>query len=132
MGKGRLEAFSDGVLAIIITIMVLELKVPNSAEIDALRAIDPSTVKLCIELRICRHLLEQPSSFVANLQKGNWFNIMGKSASIVLDNAFSVYHCLDGRKSLCCNTDGSLRLGSVDGCNRVLIITIRHHRLTRG
>ena len=32
MGKTRLEAFSDGVLAIIITIMVLELKVPHSAE----------------------------------------------------------------------------------------------------
>jgi uncharacterized membrane protein len=41
MGKGRLEAFSDGVLAIIITIMVLELKVPNSPEIDALRALIP-------------------------------------------------------------------------------------------
>ncbi len=29
MGKGRVEAFSDGVIAIIITIMVLELKVPH-------------------------------------------------------------------------------------------------------
>jgi uncharacterized membrane protein len=29
MGKGRLEAFSDGVLAIILTIMVLEMKVPH-------------------------------------------------------------------------------------------------------
>ncbi len=36
MTKGRLEAFSDGVLAIIITIMVLELKVPHSAELSAL------------------------------------------------------------------------------------------------
>ena len=33
MGKGRLEAFSDGVLAIIITIMVLELKVPHGSDI---------------------------------------------------------------------------------------------------
>ena len=37
MGKGRLEAFSDGVIAILITIMVLELKVPHGAGWDALR-----------------------------------------------------------------------------------------------
>jgi len=36
MGTGRLEAFSDGVLAIIITIMVLELKVPHEPTWDAL------------------------------------------------------------------------------------------------
>jgi uncharacterized membrane protein len=37
MGKGRLEAFSDGVLAVIITIMVLELKVPQGDDLAALR-----------------------------------------------------------------------------------------------
>jgi uncharacterized membrane protein len=36
MGKGRLEAFSDGVIAVIITIMVLELKVPHGTGLDAL------------------------------------------------------------------------------------------------
>ena len=36
MTKGRLEAFSDGVIAVIITIMVLELKVPHSADAAAL------------------------------------------------------------------------------------------------
>ena len=41
MGKGRFEAFSDGVIAIIITIMVLELKVPHGESIDALEPLIP-------------------------------------------------------------------------------------------
>ncbi len=41
MGKNRLEAFSDGVLAIIITIMVLDLKVPHGEELVALEPLLP-------------------------------------------------------------------------------------------
>jgi len=41
MSKGRLEAFSDGVIAIILTIMVLELKVPHGADWEALRPLLP-------------------------------------------------------------------------------------------
>ena len=41
MGKGRIEAFSDGVIAIIITIMVLELRVPHAADLAALVALWP-------------------------------------------------------------------------------------------
>ena len=41
MDKGRLEAFSDGVIAIIITIMVLEMKVPHSADLESLKEIVP-------------------------------------------------------------------------------------------
>jgi uncharacterized membrane protein len=41
MSKGRLEAFSDGVLAIIITIMVLELRAPHLASLDALKPLLP-------------------------------------------------------------------------------------------
>ncbi len=48
MGKGRLEAFSDGVIAIIITIMVLELKVPHGAELADLKELGP--VFLCYVL----------------------------------------------------------------------------------
>ena len=41
MKKSRLEAFSDGVIAIIITIMVLELKVPHGADIESLKPLLP-------------------------------------------------------------------------------------------
>ena len=41
MGKGRLEAFSDGVLAIIITIMVLEMKVPHGDSWESLKPLLP-------------------------------------------------------------------------------------------
>ncbi|RYE06674.1 MAG: DUF1211 domain-containing protein [Sphingobacteriaceae bacterium] len=41
MNKTRLEAFSDGVIAIIITIMVLELKVPHADDLDAIVALLP-------------------------------------------------------------------------------------------
>jgi len=41
MHKGRLEAFSDGVIAILITIMVLELRVPHGTDLHALRELLP-------------------------------------------------------------------------------------------
>jgi uncharacterized membrane protein len=41
MGKGRLEAFSDGVIAIIITIMVLEIKVPHGNDLASLKPLLP-------------------------------------------------------------------------------------------
>jgi uncharacterized membrane protein len=42
MGTGRLEAFSDGVIAIIITIMVLELRPPHGTHLDDLRPVLPA------------------------------------------------------------------------------------------
>jgi uncharacterized membrane protein len=41
MGKGRVEAFSDGVIAIIITIMVLEMRAPHEATLEALGPLWP-------------------------------------------------------------------------------------------
>jgi uncharacterized membrane protein len=41
MGKARLEAFSDGVIAIIITIMVLEMKVPHGEDLAAVKPLLP-------------------------------------------------------------------------------------------
>lgn len=48
MHKGRLEAFSDGVIAIIITIMVLEIKVPHDATVEALLKLIPVFISYVI------------------------------------------------------------------------------------
>jgi uncharacterized membrane protein len=48
MSKGRLEAFSDGVFAVIITIMVLDMRVPRGTDLQALRSVAP--VFLCYVL----------------------------------------------------------------------------------
>ena len=48
MSKGRLEAFSDGVIAIIITIMVLEMKTPSGSDVGALRAVIPVFVSYAL------------------------------------------------------------------------------------
>jgi uncharacterized membrane protein len=42
MGKDRLTAFSDGVIAILITIMVLELRIPHGADLQALSSVAPN------------------------------------------------------------------------------------------
>ena len=48
MGKGRLEAFSDGVIAVIITIMVLEMKVPHGVDLAALGPVIPVFVSYAL------------------------------------------------------------------------------------
>ena len=64
MRTSRLEAFSDGVLAIIITIMVLELQVPEEPTLRRARRLGDRLPDLPAELRLRRHLLEQPPPHV--------------------------------------------------------------------
>jgi uncharacterized membrane protein len=48
MNKARLEAFSDGVMAIIITIMVLELRIPSGEDLEALHQLIPAFLSYCM------------------------------------------------------------------------------------
>ena len=52
MGTNRIEAFSDGVIAIILTVMVLELKVPTTATLPAVRAVVPTLLSYTLSFLI--------------------------------------------------------------------------------
>ena len=78
MTKGRLEAFSDGVLAIIITIMVLEMKVPHGDDLAALLPLWPtflsyvlSFVYLAIYWNNHNHLMHTVTHISSGVMWGN-------------------------------------------------------------
>src|SRR5436309_6554728 len=96
MTKGRLEAFTDGVIAVIITIMVLELKVPHDADPKALAPLIPVFPELRAQLRVRRHLLEQPPPHVSCGPPRQRRDPVGQPASAVLAVARAVRHGVDG------------------------------------
>jgi uncharacterized membrane protein len=96
MGKNRLEAFSDGVLAIIITIMVLELKIPHGEDFASLLPLLPvllsyvlSFVYVGIYWNNHHHLLHATDRVTGSV-------LWAESASAVLVVADSRYHRLGG------------------------------------
>lgn len=101
MGKNRLEAFSDGVLAIIITIMVLEMKVPHGAAFTALKPLFPvflsyvlSYVYLAIYWNNHHHMLHTTqfatgSILWANLHLLFWLSLFPFVTGWMGENHFS-------------------------------------------
>jgi uncharacterized membrane protein len=101
MTKTRVEAFSDGVVAILITIMVLELKVPHGADLDALRPLLPtflayvmSYVYLGIYWNNHQHLLHATSRITGamlwpNLHLLFWLSLVPFVTSWMGDNPFT-------------------------------------------
>jgi uncharacterized membrane protein len=101
MRKSRMEAFSDGVIAIIITIMVLELKVPHGAEPGALRPLLPvllsyvlSFVHLGIYWNNHHHLLQvveriDGPTLWANLHLLFWLSLVPFTTAWMGENDFA-------------------------------------------
>ena len=102
MGKGRLEAFSDGVLAIIITIMVLELKVPHGESLHDLLPIVPvffsyvlSFVYVGIYWNNHHHMLHASTTVTgamlwANLHLLFWLSLFPFATGWMGENHFAV------------------------------------------
>src|SRR6267143_4289798 len=99
MNKSRLEAFSDGVIAILITIMVLELRA-RMARTGARCAASYRRFSVRVGLRAPRHLLEQPSSHAAGNGSDQWRDPVGESAPALLALSHPVRDKLDGRQPL--------------------------------
>ena len=101
MTKGRLEAFSDGVIAIIITIMVLELKVPHGDDASALAPLLPvflsyvlSFVYLGIYWNNHHHMLHAASNVTggvlwANLHLLFWLSLFPFATGWMSENHFA-------------------------------------------
>ena len=102
LGTGRLEAFSDGVLAIIITIMVLELRVPEGVELADLRPLLPvflsyalSFVNIGIYWNNHHHMLHVThkvtgASLWANLHLLFWLSLIPFSTAWMGEHHFAV------------------------------------------
>jgi len=101
MGRGRLEAFSDGVIAILITILVLELKVPQGSDLSALLPLLPvflsyalSFVYLAIYWNNHHHLLHATQRVTggilwANLHLLFWLSLISFATAWMGENHFS-------------------------------------------
>ncbi|KAA3437623.1 TMEM175 family protein [Rufibacter hautae] len=101
MNKGRLEAFSDGVLAIIITIMVLEIKVPHGQDFSALTPLFPvvlsyilSFLYLGIYWNNHHHLLHSAGKINGNILWANlhllfWLSLVPFTTGWMGENNFA-------------------------------------------
>ncbi len=101
MNKNRLEAFSDGVLAIIITIMVLELKAPHGTDFAALKPLMPVFISYVMSFLFVgvywgnhHHLLHMVKNFssgimLANLNLLFWLSLVPFVTGWVGENHFA-------------------------------------------
>jgi uncharacterized membrane protein len=103
MGKTRLEAFSDGVIAIIITIMVLELKVPHGDSLDQLSGLWPvflsyilSFVTVGLYWNNHHHLLHTVQRVTGGIMWANmnllfWLSLMPFTTGWMGENHFAAW-----------------------------------------
>jgi uncharacterized membrane protein len=144
VGKGRLEAFSDGVIAIIITIMVLELTPPHDASLAALKGVLPvvlgyvlSFVHVGIYWNNHHHLFQAVRSISGatlwlNLHLLFWLSLMPFATAWMGETGMAtVPVVLYGAVLLMCAASYMLlehRLARQQGANRTLVRAIGKDR----
>ena len=130
MSKTRLEAFSDGVIAILITIMVLELRVPHDTSLEALRPLLPvfltyvmSFVFLAIYWNNHHHMLHAVDHIHGNVLWANmhllfWLSLIPFATGWMGENHFA---------SLPTAMYGAVLLGSAIAYTVLQTVIVAHH-----
>jgi len=129
MNSARLEAFSDGVIAIIITIMVLELKVPHGETMDALVPLVPNFLSYALSFIYVgiywnnhHHMLHTCAGVTGQILWANLHLLFWLSL-------FSHHHGLDWGESLGRGALGAVWRGAADGFARILDTSATDHCL---
>ena len=120
METNRLEAFSDAVLAIVITVMVLELRAPAGAELSSLRELWPVFLSYVLSFRVPGHLLEQPPSHAGRGASGERGSPLGEHALALLALPGAFRDRVDGGELLRSGTDGRIWSRALAGGYRLL------------
>jgi len=106
MGTSRLEAFSDGVIAVIITILVLEFKVPHGADLASLQELAPSFLSYVLSFVFVAiywnnhhhmlHAVERVSGAVlwANMHLLFWLSLVPFATAWMAENRFAAWPTL--------------------------------------
>jgi len=126
MNKSRLEAFSDGVIAILITIMVLELRAPHGSDWGALRAVVPSILTYVLSFVLLgiywnnhHHMLQATdringATLWANLHLLFWLSLIPFVTSWMGDNHYAaVPTAVYGAVLLCCGLAYTILLRTI-------------------
>jgi len=126
MNKSRLEAFSDGVIAILITIMVLELRAPHGSDWGALRGVVPSILSYVLSFVLLgiywnnhHHMLQATdringATLWANLHLLFWLSLVPFVTSWMGDNHYAaVPTAVYGVVLLCCGLAYTILLRTI-------------------
>jgi uncharacterized membrane protein len=126
MSKSRLEAFSDGVIAILITIMVLELRAPHGSDWGALRGVVPSILTYVLSFALVgvywnnhHHMLQATdringATLWANLHLLFWLSLIPFVTSWMGDNHYAaVPTAVYGIVLLCCGLAYTILLRTI-------------------
>ena len=128
MNTTRLEAFSDGVIAIIITIMVLELKVPHGENLAALAPVVPVFLSYVLSFVYVGIYWNNHHHMLHAMQGGERRDPLGEPAPAVLAFIVSVRDRLDGRESPRGAAERAYGAVLLDGGARLLDPAASHHR----